>query len=154
MQKIILILQLILMWSIACGAWLHLWQINLLNNTVLELFGILTEIIGCVILAFAYWSLRPSFTIHVRPKGALIINGIYRYSRNPIYLAALLMSLGWTLFFRSCFCFIGTSLLFFVLSIKIKMEERELEKKFGQTYLEYRAQTSRWAQFLPSDKVD
>src|SRR5262245_53236659 len=55
----------------------------------------------------------------------LVTDGPYRYSRNPAYLAAVTIWLGWTFFYGSWIVLLGTSLLWLVLNyIVIPREER------------------------------
>ena len=76
---------------------------------------------------------------------SLVVGGLYRFSRNPIYLAWLLALSAWGLLLND-----GLALLFlpaFVLYMnrfQITPEERTLEKLFGDQYLNYRRQVRRW----------
>lgn len=72
----------------------------------------------------------------------LIKTGIYAKARHPIYFSGLLLSVGFTLLAGNLY-----GLLFFILSvvafvIRIKKEERELIRKFGEEYKEYVKETS------------
>ena len=75
----------------------------------------------------------------------LITAGIYRFSRNPMYLALLIMLVGWG-------CWLGSLLSFLVLPFfllymtrfQIIPEERALEQKFGESYLLYKRAVRRW----------
>ena len=82
---------------------------------------------------------------HFDPPKALIINGLYRYIRNPIYLGALLVQLGFILWFGSgiMICYF----LFFVLAYYIMIvfiEEPVLKNKFGAAYDAYSKNVPRW----------
>ena len=76
---------------------------------------------------------------------SLVIGGIYRYTRNPMYLGLLMVLLGWALFLAN-----GVALLFapaFVLYInrlQIAPEERSLLSLFAQDYASYRNRVRRW----------
>jgi len=68
---------------------------------------------------------------------------LYRYTRNPMVLGALLQLLGLALGLRSVFLLAWTGLGLFpavVFFLKV-YEERELEHRFGLSYLEYKAKT-------------
>jgi len=68
---------------------------------------------------------------------------LYRYTRNPMVLGALLQLLGLALGLRSAFLLAWTAVVFFpaaVYFLKI-YEERELEHRFGASYLEYKVKT-------------
>ncbi len=79
------------------------------------------------------------------PVKKLVIRGPYRYVRNPIILGAFLGLLAESLLLQSLP--IGAWLLFFVVgnAIYIRLrEEKELEKRFGQEYIEYKKHVPRW----------
>jgi protein-S-isoprenylcysteine O-methyltransferase Ste14 len=75
----------------------------------------------------------------------LITHGPFAYSRNPTYLAATFIWLGWTIFYGSVVMLIWTVVggtLFFYL--KVPQEERGLEARFGEVYRAYRRRVPRW----------
>ena len=75
----------------------------------------------------------------------LVVSGVYRYSRNPMYLGFLLALCGWCVFLGSM-----VSVLFlpvFILYMncfQIVPEERFMQEKFGASYRQYRSQVRRW----------
>lgn len=83
----------------------------------------------------------------MRPEGAstLVAVGIYRYTRNPMYLGMLLVLIAWALLLAR-----GLSLLvlpLFVLYMnrfQIIPEERVLAQRFGAGFAEYKGQVRRW----------
>ena len=82
---------------------------------------------------------------HFDPPKALIVNGLYRYVRNPIYVGALLVHLGYIVWFGSGIMM--SYFLFFVLAYNILIvfvEEPILRNQFGVTYDEYSKSVPRW----------
>ncbi len=80
-----------------------------------------------------------------QPTSSIITTGPYRYSRNPIYLAFAIAGAGIALAFNTYWMLL--SLLVFVLianKLVIEREEKYLEGKFGESYLNYRRETRRW----------
>jgi len=76
---------------------------------------------------------------------ALVTNGFYRYTRNPMYVGMFLMLAGVAFLMGS----IGAALpvLVFILIIRNKFvvgEERFLEASFGQQYIDYKSTVRRW----------
>jgi protein-S-isoprenylcysteine O-methyltransferase Ste14 len=71
--------------------------------------------------------------------------GPYRWVRNPIYLAALLVVLGeaWLFVSRSLLLYTGAMAIFFHLFV-IGYEEPTLRRAFGQTYVDYTRRVRRW----------
>jgi protein-S-isoprenylcysteine O-methyltransferase Ste14 len=74
----------------------------------------------------------------------LLIRGPYAFTRHPMYLAALALWLGWTLFYGNAAVFIALLVLGAWVSFIVPCEERALEAKFGDTYRAYQARVPRW----------
>ena len=75
----------------------------------------------------------------------VVAAGPYRWVRNPIYLAALLIVLGeaWLFMSLPLLAYAGVMAVFFHLFVT-GYEERRLSRRFGNTYLEYRRTVPRW----------
>ncbi|MCL2645176.1 MAG: isoprenylcysteine carboxylmethyltransferase family protein, partial [Betaproteobacteria bacterium] len=77
---------------------------------------------------------------------SLVVSGVYRFTRNPMYLGGFVMLLAWSLWlakFSACFF-----LAFFVLYLtrfQIIPEERVLRARFGTEYDDYTKRVRRWA---------
>jgi protein-S-isoprenylcysteine O-methyltransferase Ste14 len=80
-----------------------------------------------------------------RPSSAIVSSGVYGFSRNPIYVAFMLVvlavavgaNLGWLL--------VALVVLFLLLHFGVvRREERYLAAKFGSSYAEYRTRVRRW----------
>jgi protein-S-isoprenylcysteine O-methyltransferase Ste14 len=83
----------------------------------------------------------------IKPKAtsSLVTDGIYRFTRNPMYLSVLLILIAWGIFLSSPLTLAGP--VVFVLYInrfQITPEERALEKMFGTSYTEYKSRVRRW----------
>ena len=79
------------------------------------------------------------------PPKKLVIGGPYRHSRNPMITGALLLLLAEALFLRSWF--IGAWMLLFFAGNAIYfpfVEEKGLEKRFGEEYRKYKSRVPRW----------
>jgi protein-S-isoprenylcysteine O-methyltransferase Ste14 len=75
----------------------------------------------------------------------LITNGLYSFSRNPIYLGYVITASGAAIIFGSIPSFIAPVMCFLVLHVAIiPVEERNLQKKFGETYKHYQSSVHRW----------
>ena len=79
------------------------------------------------------------------PTKAIVTNGPYGLSRNPIYIAFLLIVLSFVLFTNSLW-FIGSAILTFLLLHfgVVKREEKYLHVKFGDEYDDYCQRVRRW----------
>ena len=80
-----------------------------------------------------------------RPAEALIRTGIYRLSRNPMYLGMALMCLGIAMFFESVAAFLLLAAALVAIDrYVIAREEAYLARRFGTDYEAYRAKVRRW----------
>ena len=80
-----------------------------------------------------------------KPATAIVTEGPYRYTRNPLYVGMTLVYSGITALFNA---FPAAMLLPLALAVMrggvIEREERYLERKFGDEYLAYKARVRRW----------
>jgi protein-S-isoprenylcysteine O-methyltransferase Ste14 len=75
----------------------------------------------------------------------IVSSGIYRFTRNPMYLGMALAYLGLALLFRSSWAVIVLPVAILVIRTQvIAREERYLAAKFGDEYLDYKARVRRW----------
>lgn len=84
----------------------------------------------------------------IYPNGestVLVTDGLYRYTRNPMYLGMALLVAGVALFLGSLSALL--SVVFFCLAVQqifIIPEERRLESWFGEDFRSYRLRVRRW----------
>ena len=75
----------------------------------------------------------------------LVVDGVFRFSRNPMYLGLVLQLLGCALWFGTASSFLIPPLFVMILTAwQIQPEESALREKFGDAYLRYQSQTPRW----------
>ena len=82
---------------------------------------------------------------HLDPPKELVITGLYRYVRNPIYLGALFVQLGYIIWFGSGMMI--SYFLFFIFAYHILIvfiEEPILRNTFGAAYDDYSKNVPRW----------
>ena len=80
-----------------------------------------------------------------RPATAIVRSGPFRYSRNPLYLALTLLFLGLSLAFDTWWGVVVLLPLAAVMHRGVVLrEERYLDRKFGETYRQYRADVRRY----------
>ncbi|MGA8857173.1 MAG: isoprenylcysteine carboxylmethyltransferase family protein [Candidatus Bathyarchaeia archaeon] len=79
------------------------------------------------------------------PTTALVEKGVFRYTRNPLYLSMFVFFLGIAVFLDVLWLILFFPLLLFVVERgTVKPEELYLERKFGEAYLQYRKRVPRW----------
>lgn len=75
----------------------------------------------------------------------LVINGIYQYTRNPMYLGLVLVLIGWSLYLSNLLAFALIPIFITYIShFQIQPEERVMANKFGDKYQAYLARVRRW----------
>ena len=116
-------------------------------STGWSLLGLLPIIIGTMANLMADRKFHVAKTT-VRPyeeSNALLTNGIYRISRNPMYLGMTLVLVGIMLLLNNLYL-LGIIIGFiYIISTKfIHVEEKMLAAKFGEDWLQYRVKTRRW----------
>ena len=76
---------------------------------------------------------------------SLVITGIFKISRNPMYLAMLMVLISFAIKLGNLLSLIGPILFFISMTyLQIKPEEKILAKKFGQAYIDYCKKVRRW----------
>ena len=81
----------------------------------------------------------------VDPPRELVVRGLYRYVRNPMYVGVLSILLGEALFFRSTALLIyAAGFLLTVHLFVLLYEEPVLRRKFGESYQRYCRTVNRW----------
>ena len=124
-------------------------KIDLIHLPNQDLISILILLIGILILINPIFKFIKSKTtidpIKFKKVNKLIISGIYKYSRNPMYLGLLMIVISTSIFFLNIFS-ITTPLLFYcwINRFQIKREEIFLTEKFGEEYMSYKIKTRRW----------
>lgn len=116
-------------------------------------FALALLAIGGIIYVWCVWDFAVFGRATPLPIDApkrLVIRGMYRWTRNPIYLGELIILIGWTMMFG------GLQLLVYTVCVGIAFhlfvifyEEPHLEKLFGDEYRAYCAKVYRWLPMLP-----
>lgn len=76
---------------------------------------------------------------------SLVATGIYRFSRNPMYLGMLLVLCGWGVFLANAVAVLWLpGFVVYMNSFQIRPEERALTERFGDEYLAYCRSVRRW----------
>ncbi len=104
---------------------------------------------GLVIMGVAaFHFIRARTTINpMKPEtaNALVTTGLYRFSRNPIYVADVLFLLAWGVYLSNPFSLALTAgFILYINRFQIIPEERALEENFGQEYRNYKSRVRRW----------
>lgn len=89
--------------------------------------------------------LQRTAIIPVKPATKLVTSGIYRWTRNPMYLGLALLYAGIAILFDSLLALVLlVAVIAIVQSYVISREEAYLERAFGDEYRAYKARVRRW----------
>ena len=120
-----------------------------LTLAAFNVLTILTLVSGIAVIVFAIKSFKDyKTTINpLKPETAssLVTNGVFKYTRNPMYLGLLLILIYLSLIFNVVGgCLISLGFIIYITKFQIIPEEVAMEKLFGNQFLEYKQQVRRW----------
>ena len=141
---IVALLALISMWLAA--QYLEIWQFEVPYQVgvaaILVALGIIIDLVSIAAFRRAKTTVTP-----LAPEKAsqLVVTGLYRISRNPMYLGLLLILTGAMVWLGSgANVFILVSFVAYITAFQIKPEEERLERIFGPQYQAYKRRVRRW----------
>ena len=117
-------------------------EFGLLQVFAIVLLMAALVLIGAALNLFRRWGTRPE---PWQSASALVVTGIYRFTRNPMYLGMAMLALAIASFCQS----LGAVLLSLLAAalidrFVIRREEAYLERRFCGEYLTYKQQVRRW----------
>jgi len=123
------------------------WRVDLLPVLLARVLGLTVFVASGVLAHLAHLAFKRVGTsvFPTQPTTAIVVDGPYRYTRNPLYIAAIGVYLGVTLWVNGLAPLLLLPLL--VLAIHrgiVVREEKYLESKFGTVYTSYRSRVPRW----------
>lgn len=75
----------------------------------------------------------------------LVTNGVFRYTRNPMYIGLITMLIGVSILLGTVSPLIVIPIIFAILHTGFVLrEEKWMEEWFGESYIEYKSRTPRW----------
>ncbi len=111
-------------------------------STFLFAMAILVILFGIIQFVRAKTTTNP---MDLSKTSTLVTNGIFKYSRNPMYLGMLLMLLAFGLKLGNAFnTLLAAGFVYYMNHFQIKHEEKALTKMFGKAYKAYCKATRRW----------
>ncbi len=125
----------------------RLWALELTNWSGWYVAAWALICVGVVILIgcwVQFYRAKTNIQPH-KPSSNLIQSGLYRFSRNPIYVAGLFWQLGIALLMNNLWIVLLVPVSKFVFDrFIIAREEAYLERAFGEVYLDYKRSVRRW----------
>ena len=118
------------------------FTIRVVAAIAIALAGVAFSIAGVAAFRRAKTTLNP---LKPGTSSSLVTSGVYRFTRNPMYVGLALGLLGWAVFLSSAWSLLGPLVfLLYVTRFQIVPEERALSGIFGAAYSEYQARVRRW----------
>jgi protein-S-isoprenylcysteine O-methyltransferase Ste14 len=124
------------------------YSANMMENPATLAAGLVLLLLG--IAGFLWTALDFAFAGHgtpapIDPPKLLVVRGLYRYGRNPMYISVLLVLFGESVLFRSwTLCRYALVVWAFFHLFVFLYEEPTLRGKFGDSYVDYCKRVNRW----------
>jgi len=141
---VVVIAMMILMWL--CNRWIPAAHFEFTGQQGVLIFITVVAMVLCL-SAMASFRKHQTTVNPVDPDQAssLITSGVFKYSRNPIYLGFALVLVVWGLRLSNAAAFVGVPIFIaYMTQWQIKPEERILLKKFGAPFADYMQRVRRW----------
>jgi protein-S-isoprenylcysteine O-methyltransferase Ste14 len=125
----------------------RVFPLAFLPDGVTSILGGVLIAVGVGIVFFAIRAMHRASTPvdPYKPTTALVVDGPFRFTRNPLYLSLTLVYLGITSLMNAFWPLVLLpAALVIVQRGVIVHEERYLESKFGEEYMRYKAKVRRW----------
>ena len=108
----------------------------------LVVIGQSISISGMVSFRRAKTTMNP---IKASAASSLVTSGVYRYTRNPMYLGLSVTLMAWAVFLSNLLALVAVPLFVLYISrFQIRPEERVLSSLFGAEYAAYKQRVRRW----------
>jgi protein-S-isoprenylcysteine O-methyltransferase Ste14 len=117
-------------------------RLRLIAAAMIVVMGALFSVAGVLSFRRARTTLNPTM-----PDAAstLVTSGIFRVTRNPMYIGLLLILVALAVFLSSGWALLGPVAFFLYIGrFQIQPEEIAMSRLFGSTYAEYRSKVRRW----------
>jgi protein-S-isoprenylcysteine O-methyltransferase Ste14 len=116
--------------------------IRIMTAIAIALTGVGVALSGVIAFRHAKTTVNP-----LRPEttSSIVTSGVYRFTRNPMYVGLALALLAWAVYMASAWALLGVvAFILYMNRFQIVPEERVLSRMFGAAYSAYRAKVRRW----------
>src|SRR3989338_8200782 len=121
-------------------------QFNLIKKPYNNI-GILVFVGGLSIVFYSFYLFKKNKTPIIPGKKPefIVIEGVYKFTRNPMYLGVTTALFGFAMYFGNMLSFLSPIIFFLIMNYYfVPFEEKLLEGLFGKRYLDYKKQVRRW----------
>jgi protein-S-isoprenylcysteine O-methyltransferase Ste14 len=109
---------------------------------VLVVAGVAFDVLALVAFRAARTTINP---LKPQQASSMVSGGVYRITRNPMYLGMALLLSAWAVYLSALWAFLGPVIfVLYITRVQIKPEECVLEAMFGEEYSAYAARVRRW----------
>jgi protein-S-isoprenylcysteine O-methyltransferase Ste14 len=125
----------------------YFFPVTFVPRTVARVLGWLLTSSGLILGFLGDRTLRKAGTNinPYEPVTTIVVEGPYRFTRNPLYLASALIYAGIAVRLNALWAAVLLPLVLGVVQCAVvEREERYLERKFGEEYTQYKARVRRW----------
>jgi protein-S-isoprenylcysteine O-methyltransferase Ste14 len=136
---------------VVCAWGLVRRQESLYTGSVHCVAGLALLIIGLIIMIVSQATLWRNYssTVVIREDHQLITHGIYRFTRNPIYLGGIMaVCIGIPLYTSSMYGFLTMLILIPIILNRVRMEEKLLTEEFHEAFQKYKETTKKLIPFI------
>jgi protein-S-isoprenylcysteine O-methyltransferase Ste14 len=119
--------------------------------------GVIPILVGILAFFWSAWSLifsGKAFLWPGFPPGKLVVSGLYRYVRNPMYVGGICILVGEALLFESTNLFLYALVMFGFFNLFVGFDEYALKQSFGESYEQYCKSVPRWIPRLKAFRGD
>jgi protein-S-isoprenylcysteine O-methyltransferase Ste14 len=134
----------VLMWSVSRGlpAFAFTFPGRKLFAISVAAVGLVTSISGVVTFRRAGTTVNP---MKPTSSSSLVVWGVYRVTRNPMYLGGLLILTGWAVFLSNALAFLFLpAFILYINRFQIEPEEKALSSLFQEEFVAYKSRVRRW----------
>ena len=137
------------------GFWGNLWELikqpqDILMYPVHSIIGLAMVIIGLTIMIVGQVTLFRNYsgTVVIREGHQLVTHGIYRFTRNPMYLGGIMLLMGLPVYVASPYGFLTSLVMVPIILNRIRLEEGLLTAEFQDAYQKYKKTTKKLIPFI------
>lgn len=136
----------ICIYSFFPALYLYLMPVQYLEFREIKLVGLILLLTSFIWTSIGQYQMSKSWRIGINydEKTDLVSSGLFKYSRNPIFLGVLVSYLGTFLIIPNNLSFAILMVTYVTIQTQVRMEEEYLEKVQGQVYQDYKSQVRRW----------
>lgn len=128
------------------GTYAYLAPLTWLEHTLLQWLGLALMTVALLIIVIAQGQMGKSWRIGVDRETSteFVRSGLFRYSRNPIFLGIVLSVGGFFLLLPNALTLLVMMLDLSLIQVQIRIEEEFLAREHGEDYRQYCSEVRRW----------